>query len=143
MNDLVIRPYRPSDEAAVINVWAECGLLHPENNPKLDIERKMRVNPELFLVGEIGEQIVATCMVGYEGHRGWINYLGVLPSFQRQGIASQIMLEAESRLRALGCPKINLQVRGTNAKVVQFYESLGYANNQCIGMGKRLVQDEP
>ena len=85
MSDFVIRQYHNDDEKDVIDLWSECGLIAPQNNPKLDIERKLKVNPEWFLVGELEGKIVATCMAGYEGHRGWINYLAVFPRYRRQG----------------------------------------------------------
>ena len=84
---MTIRPFRPDDEAAVIDLWRACDLLRPWNDPHKDIARKLRVNPELFLVGVIENRVVATVMAGYEGHRGWINYLGVDPSHQRKGLA--------------------------------------------------------
>eukprot|EP00475_Leptophrys_vorax_P029039 TRINITY_DN42363_c3_g1_i1.p2 TRINITY_DN42363_c3_g1~~TRINITY_DN42363_c3_g1_i1.p2 ORF type:complete len:174 (-),score=2.49 TRINITY_DN42363_c3_g1_i1:6-527(-) len=104
-----IRPYRLEDEAAVIALWDRCGLLRPWNDPKKDIQRKLRDSPDLFLVGTIAGGIVATVMAGYDGHRGWINYLGVCPDHQRQGLGRQIMQAAEGRLRDCGVPKINLQ----------------------------------
>jgi len=141
MNDLVIRSYQPQDEAAVVQLWLQCNLVVPQNNPERDIERKLRVKPEWFLVGILGGHIVATCMAGYEGHRGWINYLAVSPHHQRQGIGRRIMEEAEKRLKAAGCPKINLQVRETNRSVIQFYERIGYTRDPVASMGKRLEPD--
>lgn len=139
---MTIRPYRVEDEAAVIQLWKDCGLIHPSNNAKRDIERKMKVNPELFLVGVVSENIAATAMTGYEGHRGWINYLAVAPQHRRQGVGRQIMAEAEAKLRALGCPKINLQIRTSNREVIAFYESLGFVQDDVVSFGKRLVVDE-
>ncbi len=141
--DLLIRPYRAEDEAAVIELWRTCNLLMPHNDPHRDIERKLRVNPEWFLVGEIRGAPVATCMAGYEGHRGWINYLAVAPHVQRQGIASRLMVRAEELLRAAGCPKVNLQIRPTNGQVIHFYESLGFQLEPITCMGKRLEHDAP
>lgn len=141
MNDLVIRPYQLRDEAAVIELWLQCNLVVPQNNPRRDISRKLRVNPEWFLVGVLGDHIVATCMAGYEGHRGWINYLAVSPHHRRQGIGRRIMEEAEKKLRSAGCPKINLQVRETNRAVVHFYEEIGYVRDPVASMGKRLEKD--
>ena len=94
-----IRAYAIEDEKDVIALWMACGLVVPQNNPKRDIERKVKVNPDWFLVGELNGEIVASCMVGYDGHRGWINYLAVRPDCQRQGHARQIMEEAEKLLR--------------------------------------------
>jgi ribosomal protein S18 acetylase RimI-like enzyme len=141
MNDLVIRSYRPQDEAAVIELWLQCNLVVPQNNPKRDINRKLRFNPEWFLVGVMGGHIVATCMAGYEGHRGWINYLAVSPHHRREGIGRQIMEEAEKRLSSAGCPKVNLQVRETNRAVIQFYERIGYTRDLVVALGKRLERD--
>jgi ribosomal protein S18 acetylase RimI-like enzyme len=143
MTELQIRPYRSSDEAAVVELWLACKLVGSQNNPHKDIARKLRVNPEWFLVGELDGQIVATCMVGYEGHRGWINYLAVAPEYQRRGVARQIMEEAERLLRQAGCPKINLQVRTANAQVIEFYKSIGFKVDDVVSMGKRLEVDQP
>jgi ribosomal protein S18 acetylase RimI-like enzyme len=139
-NSNSIRPYRPTDEEAVIALWRECEMLN-WSDPHKDIARKMKVNPEWFLVGESGGQVVATCMIGYEGHRGWINLLAVKPSLQKSGLGRALMAEAERILIGVGCPKINLQVRATNTKVIAFYEKLGFASEEIVNMGKRLVRD--
>lgn len=136
-----IRTYQPRDKEAVVQLWRECGLVAPQNDPEKDIERKLKVNPEWFLVGEIDGRIIASCMAGYEGHRGWINYLAVSPGHQRQGLARQIMEQAENILRAAGCPKINLQIRTSNSKVIAFYKSIGFTIDEAISMGKRLEHD--
>ena len=138
-----IRPYHPDDQNAVIQLWNDCGLVVPHNNPVRDIERKLRVNPEWFLIGEKDGSIIASCMVGYEGHRGWINYLAVAPVEQRNGYASAMMFEAERILLAAGCPKISLQIRATNREVVRFYESIGYKEDPVVSLGKRLIPDLP
>jgi ribosomal protein S18 acetylase RimI-like enzyme len=143
MTGLSIRPFRPGDERAVIRLWAESGLVVPHNDPAKDVARKYRTHPAGFLVAELDREIVATCMVGYDGHRGWINYLAVSPSRRRRGIATRMMDEAERFLRAAGCPKINLQVRSTNTAVIGFYESLGFRADDVISMGKRLDPDAP
>ncbi len=138
-----IRAYQASDENAVIDLWLRCGLVVPQNNPWTDIQRKLEVAPELFLVGTLDGEIVATVMAGYEGHRGWINYLAVAPHLQRTGYGRQIMVHAEELLRERGCPKINLQVRTSNRQVIEFYQSLGFSCDEVLSLGKRLVQDEP
>lgn len=138
-----IRSFDAADEAAVIALWEVCGLVVPQNAPAADIARKLRVNPEWFLVGVVEGAAVATCMVGYEGHRGWINYLAVHPDLRRQGLARQMMEHAEKLLREAGCPKINLQVRKSNAAVIAFYESLGFGVDEVVSLGKRLVKDSP
>ena len=136
-----IRPYHAADKDAVIALWGRCKLLAPANHPEQDIERKLTVNPELFLVAVADERIIGTCMAGYEGHRGWINYLAVTPEYQQQGIARRLMQVAEDKLRALGCPKINLQIRETNTHVIEFYQRLGFDKDHVVSMGKRLVRD--
>ena len=135
---LQIRPYHAQDREAVVDLWQRCGMVVPHNDPHHDIALKCRVNPEWFLVGVLAADLVATCMAGYEGHRGWINYLAVSPGYRRKGIATQIMQRAEALLKKAGCPKINLQVRETNQDVIAFYARLGYANDRVVSMGKRL-----
>ena len=138
-----IRAYQETDESKVIDLWGRCALLRPQNDPHADIQRKLAVDPELFLVGVIGNEVVATVMAGYEGHRGWINYLAVAPHWQKQGYGREIMARAEELLRARGCPKINLQVRTSNVQVIEFYRSLGFATDDVMSLGKRLVDDQP
>lgn len=136
-----IRPFEARDTEAVVALWQACGLVRPQNDPRKDIARKLRVNSEWFLVAERGGAIVGVVMAGYEGHRGWINYLGVAPAARRGGVGRQLMAEAEQRLRAAGCPKINLQVRPDNQDVIRFYEAIGFAVEGAISLGKRLERD--
>jgi ribosomal protein S18 acetylase RimI-like enzyme len=142
MLDIEIRAFELCDESAVIALWRRCGLTRPWNDPKKDIARKLSVQPHLFLVGVFGQELVATVMAGYEGHRGWINYFAIAPEYQRQGIGRLIMLKAERLLREAGCPKINLLVRTTNSGVIKFYQHLGYAVDDVVSLGKRLESDE-
>ena len=109
-----IRCFQMEDEPSVIALWQRCDLIRPWNDPHRDICRKLKVNPEWFLVGLVDGQIVATVMAGYEGHRGWINYLAVAPEFRRRGLARAMVTEVERLLRKAGCPKINLQIRTSN-----------------------------
>lgn len=136
-----IRPYKTSDEAAVIALWTECGLTRPWNNPQKDIARKLTQQPELFLVGEADAQVVATAMFGFDGHRGWVNFLGVLPSRRGLDYGRMMMQEGERLLLQRGCPKINLQVRSTNEVAISFYNKLGYGVDAVVSMGKRLIPD--
>ena len=108
---LEIQPYRESDQGAVVALWRESGLVRPWNDSVKDIHRKLRVQPDLFLVGTLDSRLVATVMAGYEGHRGWINYLAVAKECRKQGIGRRLIGEAEARPRAAGCPKISLQIR--------------------------------
>ena len=109
MTELEIRAYRESDQDDVAELWIECGLAVPWNDPGKDINRKLRVQRELFLVGTVGSKLVGTVMAGYDGHRGWINYLAVATDCQKMGFGRRLMDEAEARLREMGCPKINLR----------------------------------
>lgn len=111
----------------------------PWNSPAQYLERKRSVQPELLLVGTVDDRVVATVAAGYDGVRGWIYHLAVAPAQRRQGFGTLMMAEAEARLAALGCPKVNLQVLARNAQVVQFYQSIGYAAEERISMGKVLV----
>lgn len=142
MEKLLIRGYLSDDEAEVIALWHACGLVMPRKDPALDIARKLDVQPEWFLVGELAGRIVATCMAGYEGHRGWLNYLAVAPSCRRQGVGARMVREAQARLLAAGCPKINLQVRAGNREVISFYEHLGFNVDEVVSLGKRLIADD-
>ena len=137
-DQLQIRPFRPNDRQAVIRLWERCALVVPANDPSADIDCKLQVQPELFLVGDVEALIVATVMAGYEGHRGWINYLAVDPRYRLLGIGRRMMVAAEERLRALGCPKINLQVRQSNNGVIEFYRRLDYSVDPVTSLGKRL-----
>lgn len=138
---LCIRSYYHDDEPAVVDLWKACNLIVPHNNPYKDIQRKLKVNPEWFLVGVLNIRLIASCMVGYEGHRGWINYLAVHPEIQRNGYARDMMNEAEKILREAGCPKMSLQIRATNKQVVEFYKQLGFVEDNVVSMGKRLEVD--
>ena len=125
----------------VVELWRECGLVVSHNDPHKDIERKLKVDSELFLIGVVDGAVVATVMGGYEGHRGWINYLAVKPSQQRKGYGQAMMRAVEKLLRQKGCPKINLQVRSANKAIIEFYASLGYGNDDVVSLGKRLEDD--
>ena len=109
------------------------------NDPSTIIARKRRVQPELFFVGEVDGAVVATLLAGYDGHRGWLYHVAVAADVRRRGYGRAMMAAAAERLRALGCPKINLQINRSNAAVVAFYESLGYAVEDRVSMGKPLA----
>lgn len=137
-----VREYRPADEPSVIRLWTQCGLTRQWNDPRKDILRKLSVQPDLFLVGLIDGRIVATVMAGFDGHRGWVNYLAVAEKYRRKGFGRLLMQRIEQELQALGCPKLNIQIRAVNAAVVAFYEKLGYARDETIVLGKRLIHDD-
>jgi ribosomal protein S18 acetylase RimI-like enzyme len=138
---LGIRPFEAGDRDAVVELWRRCGLVVPWNDPAKDIARKQNVRGDLFLVGLRDGVIIASVMAGYEGHRGWINYLAVSPDHRDKGYGRRMMEEAERRLRAEGCPKINLQVRASNRGVAAFYKAIGFVQDDVISFGKRLEHD--
>jgi ribosomal protein S18 acetylase RimI-like enzyme len=137
----LIRPFAPADEERVVQLWRDCGLTRSWNDPHKDIARKLGEQPELFLVGTVDGRVMATVMAGFDGHRGWVNYLAVDPTLQRHDIGRALMDEAERLLIARGCPKLNLQVRAGNAGVIDFYRKLGYVEEHMVSMGKRLIPD--
>ncbi|MDB5911546.1 MAG: Acetyltransferase-like protein [Ramlibacter sp.] len=139
---MLIRPFRESDEEVVVALWQACGLTRPWNDPRKDIARKLTVQRELFLVGEVDGRVVACVMAGFEGHRGWINYLAVAPEMRGRGHAAALVKWVEEKLLAAGCPKASLLVRATNTQAMGFYRRLGYAADEAIPMGKRLIPDE-
>jgi ribosomal protein S18 acetylase RimI-like enzyme len=146
------RSFTPGDRTRVARLWETCGLTRPWNDPYRDIDRKLDRDAELLLVGEAPAseaadgttttgRVVATVMAGYDGHRGWINYLAVDPDHRGEGHGRTMMEAAETRLLALGCPKVNLQVRTDNPDAVAFYELLGYSVDPVVSMGRRLISD--
>jgi 2-phosphosulfolactate phosphatase len=138
-SDLVVRAYREADEAEVALLWAEVFPGSPSHNdPQADIRRKLRVQRDLFLVGLEGGRVVATAMAGFDGHRGWAYYMATAGRARRRGFASRLLAEVESRLRARGCTKLNLQVRGGNEEVAGFYERQGFSREDRLSFGKRL-----
>jgi ribosomal protein S18 acetylase RimI-like enzyme len=138
-----VRPYQSCDHDAIVALWrAVFPDAPPRNDPVRDIARKLAVQPELFLVALAGGRVAGTVMGGFDGHRGWVHLVAVDPRLRRSGVGSALMREAEARLAARGCPKLNLQVRGDNAGVVPFYESLGYRVEDRISLGKVLPPGE-
>jgi len=134
-----IRSYREDDEGEVAALWETVFPdAPPWNDPRLDIQRKLSVQRELFFVAVDDGEVVGTTMAGYDGHRGWVYYVGVAPERRRRGIGAALMRRAEDELRARGCPKLNLQVRSSNSSAVGFYVRQGYSVEDRVSMGKRL-----
>ncbi|MGB2897285.1 MAG: GNAT family acetyltransferase [Anaerolineales bacterium] len=134
-----IRTYVQADENDVIKLWREVFPSTPaKNDPLKDIELKLTEQPELFLVAIVDGLLVGTAMAGFDGHRGWVYYVAVRPTYRRKGIGSALMKEVESTLSQVGCPKLNLQIRASNAEVQAFYQSLGFEVEDRISIGKQL-----
>jgi len=142
MECFTIRTFRPDDATEVIDLWRECGLIVPWNNPQADIDRKYADSAQMFFVAELERELVASCMAGYDGHRGWIYFLAVKNSKQRKGYASALVTHVEAELVKLGCPKVELMVRKTNNEVISFYKSIGFDPEPVIVLSKRLIEDE-
>jgi ribosomal protein S18 acetylase RimI-like enzyme len=137
-----IRTFHPDDTDHVVALWSAAGLTNPWNDPHKDIARKLLVQPELFVVAvDEQDRVVGAVMAGYDGHRGWMNYLAARPDHRGAGIGRALVDHVEQALLALGCPKVNLQVRSSNTEVVAFYEHLGYTVDETIDLGKRLIAD--
>ena len=138
----IIRPYSEEDKEKVILLWKSCNLIREWNNPSLDIDRKSFSSKDLFLVLERDNEIIASIMIGYDGHRGVLNYLAVDPKFRNQGLGRKLVKLAEDKLKNLGCPKINLLVRVSNIEVREFYNKLGFEiQDDVVILGKRLISD--
>lgn len=140
--EAIVRAFTPEDEGDVVRLWERCGLLRPWNDPHKDIARKLTVQPELFLVATIDGIVVGSVMAGYEGHRGWVNYLAVAPDHQGRGLGRLLMGEVERGLLSLGCPKVNLQIRSENTEAIQFYTAIGFTPDRVLSMGKRIISDD-
>ncbi|WP_295839588.1 GNAT family acetyltransferase [uncultured Microbacterium sp.] len=138
-----IRAFAPADEDAVVALWEEAGLTRPWNDPRADIHRKLRVQPELFLVAAEGDRVVGSVMAGYDGHRGWLYYLAAADSHRGRGIGRALVAEAERLLEHMGCPKVQLMVRPDNVAARGFYDALGYEPFDTWATGRRIVVDGP
>ncbi|MFT5443884.1 MAG: ribosomal protein S18 acetylase RimI-like enzyme [Myxococcota bacterium] len=139
--DLRIRAYATADKEQVTALWEEVFPNDPpRNDPAIVIERKLGTQRELFLVGELRDQVAATVIGGYDGHRGWVYHLAVSPDHQRKHIGNEMMTAITKQLVALGCPKVNLQVRSTNHEVIAFYKTIGFEVEDRVSMGKHLSE---
>ncbi|WP_427871101.1 GNAT family acetyltransferase [Leucobacter luti] len=134
-----LREYVPADADPVIRLWEACGLTRPWNDPRADLARAHAWQPDLLLVAvTLDGSIVGSVMAGYDGHRGWLYYLASDPARRGRGIGRALVAEAERRLAAAGCPKVQLMVRSDNAAVQGFYDSLGYERSDVAVQGKRF-----
>ena len=141
MKEINYRLFSIKDKQSVLKLWKTCNLIVSWNDPEKDILRKLSVRDDLFILAEINKKIIATAMGGYDGHRGYIYYLAVLPEFQKKGVGSKILSVVEKKLLKIGCPKINLFVRNTNIQVKSFYKKNQYTFQESEIYGKRLILD--
>jgi len=121
-----------------VALWERCGLTRPWNDPHDDIALARTSGASAVLVGRQGGSVVASAMVGTDGHRGWVYYLAVDPDLRRQGLGRRIMGACEVWAEGRGVPKIQLMVRGSNTATVGFYEALGYVQEDTVILGKRF-----
>ena len=140
MAEFRIGPYGSAYFEGVKTLWQEAFPDDPPwNKAEVAIPAKLAVQPELFLVALDGDLVIGSIMAGYDGHRGWLYAVAVLNARRRQGVGAALVRAAEDRLRSMGCSKINLQVRATNAIVIEFYKRLGYIIEERTSMGKRVA----
>lgn len=124
----------------MLDLWTRCGLVAPETRAvaEADLARKLRVQPELFVVGVLGSEVIATGMAGYDGHRGHLYYLAVCPRHQRQGHGRALVKHVQTLLRERGCHRLTLYVSCDNLVVEGFYQCLGFERNEVVSLGIHL-----
>jgi ribosomal protein S18 acetylase RimI-like enzyme len=138
-----IRCVVESDTEAVVALWREVfpeydEPTRPQRDPRANIARKLSFADGLFWLAEESARVIGTAMAGYDGHRGWIYSIGVAPTLRRQGHGRALLTHAEAQLRALGCPKINIQVLSANESALRFWRSAGYELDHVVSLGRRL-----
>jgi ribosomal protein S18 acetylase RimI-like enzyme len=140
---LVIRTVTTADADAVVKLWRSVFPEYsdpdrPQRDPVASVTRKLAIGDGLFWLAERDGRLVGTAMAGWDGHRGWLYSVGVLPEARRAGVGARLVAEAERALAALGCPKVNLQVLAGNASAQAFWQRMGYAQDAVVPFGKRL-----
>ncbi len=138
-DDMNIRNYQDQDRNALIDLWKKTFPDDPAHNePASVIDAKLKVDDLLF-VAESEGQIVGACMAGYDGHRGWLYAVAVSREYRRKGAGARLIQHAMKKLKELGCIKVNLQIRASNAAVASFYQSLGFLPEERLSMGFLMV----
>ena len=140
---LSISPITDGEVDAVAALWERCGLTRPWNDPRSDIAQARRGPASTILIGRDNDKVVASVMVGHDGHRGWVYYVAVDPACQKRGFGLAIMDAAEDWLRQAGIAKLQLLVRRDNAKAGAFYQSIGYDEAQVTVFAKWLDGRDP
>jgi ribosomal protein S18 acetylase RimI-like enzyme len=140
---LTIAPIEDADIADVIALWQRCGLTRPWNDPAADIALARKGANAAVLAGRDGSAIVASALVGHDGHRGWVYYVAVDPDYRHKGYGGIVMAAAEDWLRERGIEKLQLMVRSDNSHVQAFYQSLGYLEQERIVYARWLDGREP
>ncbi len=140
---IAISPLREHLHGDAVALWRQTGLTRPWNDPDADLRRAVTGSASTVLGAVEDGRLVATAMVGHDGHRGWVYYLAVTPASQRRGLGRRMMQACEQWVHAHGVPKVQLMVRTDNRAVVAFYERLGYSDGQVLVLGRRLDGDVP
>ena len=135
---MTIRAATPADRESVVALWEAAGLTRPWNDPCADFDIALKNPTSAILLASEGADLRGSVMVGFDGHRGWVYYLATAPDHRGQGIGRQLMQAAEDWLKALGCPKIQLMVRGDNHTARGFYDAIGYELQDVVTIGKRF-----
>ncbi|QNA84677.1 GNAT family acetyltransferase [Sphingomonas sp. So64.6b] len=132
----------PADAPAIVALWEVCGLTRPWNDPLADYTLALNTAASTILIAREGGRIVASVMVGFDGHRGWIYYLAVAPDARRSGHGRAMMAAAERWLRDLGAQKLQLMVRDDNEAALGFYATLGLEPQKVVTLGRFLKDDQ-
>ena len=128
----------PADQESVIEIWSESGLVKPQNDPVIDFKLALSTATSTVLILENDGLMIGAAIVGFDGHRGWVYYLGIKPDYQNLGNRRTLVSAAEDWLKKQGAPKAMLMVRHTNSAVIKFYEKLGYKVEDTSVLGKRF-----
>lgn len=140
--DTITRRYQPQDREPLLALWTQVlPASQPWNDPVAELARKLSQHDDLVFVAEKEGILIGAVVAGYDGIRGWIYRLAVSPENRRLGIGRQLLKQAESALLALGCPKVNLQVRATNSGSLEFYRRCGYLVQDHSSLGKPLLSE--
>ena len=133
-----IRKYRTSDRDALIALWQTVFPDDPPHNePAAVLDAKLETDDLLFVADDDGA-LIAACMAGYDGHRGWLYAVAVLRQYRRSGTGAALVEYALQALKSKGCFKVNLQIRSGNEAVASFYKSIGFSEEARISMGRHL-----
>jgi hypothetical protein len=127
-----------AESEAAVALWEEAGLTRPWNDPRSDIRLALAGPDSTILAGRIEGRLIATAMVGWDGHRGWLYYLAVAKAERRRGYGARLVRAAEDWLAARQAPKLQMLIRAENQAVIAFYETLGYRRSDAVMLQRAL-----
>ncbi|QQG48837.1 MAG: GNAT family acetyltransferase [archaeon] len=137
-----LRGFRMDDYEEVRGVWDKSGLKASRGDGREEVRKKLRRDRELFLVAEEGGRIVGTVLGAWDGRRGWIYHLGVLPEYQRRGIARELVTEVEKRMRRKGVSKVNAVVFSWNGASLAFFDEMGYGHHEALTLHGKVLRED-